>query len=102
MCDGNKLNILLEKADKCPKLKHIIKIGDVSEEDRTKVKEFGITILSFVELEVQYSGIFLSIINCNLVLHEPFLNNHSSNHFDLGNGKEKSKRKVGEFFKCCL
>ena len=61
--------MLLEKADKCPNLKHIVKIGDVNEEDRAKVKEFNITILSFVELEVQYVGsYFLLFIICNLVL----------------------------------
>ncbi|CAB4001011.1 long-chain-fatty-acid-- ligase 1-like [Paramuricea clavata] len=55
VCDGNKLPVLLEKADQCPKLKHIIKIGDVSEEDEQNAGKFGITIKSFKDMEVKLS-----------------------------------------------
>ena len=50
--DASKLSILLEKADQCPKLKHIVKIGDVSEEDVQNAGKFGITIKSFEDVEV--------------------------------------------------
>ena len=52
VCDASKLSILLEKADHCPKLKHIVKIGDVSEEDVQNAGKFGITIKSFKDVEV--------------------------------------------------
>ena len=52
VCDASKLSILLEKADQCPKLKHVVKIGDVSEEDVQNAGKFGITIKSFKEVEV--------------------------------------------------
>ena len=52
-CDANKLPILFEKADQCPKLRHIIKIGDVSEEDEQNAGKFGITIKSFKDIEVK-------------------------------------------------
>ena len=51
VCDGNKLDVLLEKADQCPQLKHVIKIGDVSDEDVQNAGKFGITIRSFKDLE---------------------------------------------------
>lgn len=51
VCDANKINIVLEKADKCPKLKHIIKIGDIEAEEKTKFEGHGITIMSFTEVE---------------------------------------------------
>ena len=52
MCDASKLSIILEKADQCPKLKHIVKIGDVSEEDVQNAGKFWITIKSFKDVEV--------------------------------------------------
>lgn len=53
VCDANKLPILLENADQCPKLKHIIKIGNVSEEDNQNGKKMGITITSFRDVKVK-------------------------------------------------
>ena len=53
VCDANKLDILFEKADQCPTLKHVIKIGDVSKEDEENAEKLGINITSFNDVEVK-------------------------------------------------
>ena len=53
VCDGNKLSILLQKADQCPTLKHVIKIGDVSKEDGEIAEKLGIKITTFNDVEVK-------------------------------------------------
>ena len=52
VCDANKLDSLLQKADQCPNLKLVIKIGDVNDEEKAKAEQLGITLKSFVEVEV--------------------------------------------------
>ena len=69
VCDGNKLDVLLEKVHECPKLKHIIKIGDVSEEDVQNAGKFGIAIKSFKDVEVN---------NCRVSIAR-----HSSDDFTI-------------------
>ena len=67
VCDASKLSILLEKADQCPNLKHIVKIGDVSEEDVQNAGKFGITIKSFKDVEVMLAiaqGCYLRFTYC--------------------------------------
>ena len=64
---ASKLSILLEKADQCPKLKHIVKIGDVSEEDVQNAGKFGITIKSLKDVEVMLAiahGCYLRFTYC--------------------------------------
>lgn len=53
VCDENKLPILLESAHQCPKLKHIIKIGDVTKDERENFKKLGITVKSFEDVMVR-------------------------------------------------
>ncbi|XP_028412435.1 long-chain-fatty-acid--CoA ligase 5-like [Dendronephthya gigantea] len=47
VCDENKVEVLLAKAEECPKLKHIITIGDVKEEVEQKAGKRGIMVKSF-------------------------------------------------------
>ncbi|XP_028413327.1 long-chain-fatty-acid--CoA ligase 5-like isoform X3 [Dendronephthya gigantea] len=49
VCDENKVyvEVLLAKAELCPKLKHIIAIGDVKEEVEQKAGKRGIMVKSF-------------------------------------------------------
>ena len=61
VCDADKLHILLEKADQCPNLKHVIKIGDVTEEDIKSAEKLGITMKSLKDTEVRCPVIFCSM-----------------------------------------
>ncbi|KXJ20511.1 Long-chain-fatty-acid--CoA ligase 5 [Exaiptasia diaphana] len=52
VCDPVKIPLLLERIDKCPTLKRIIKLdGDVKEEDMKKAEDCGIKIVDFVDVE---------------------------------------------------
>ena len=70
VCDGAKIPLLLEKCDKCPHLKNIIKIGPVSEEEKAKGQECGIKIVAFSELQVMVYD-YLSMIMKETKLFEP-------------------------------
>ncbi|XP_046854706.1 long-chain-fatty-acid--CoA ligase 5-like isoform X2 [Xenia sp. Carnegie-2017] len=50
VCDENKLPILLESFHQCPKLKHIIKIGDMTKDERENFKKLGINVKSFEDV----------------------------------------------------
>lgn len=53
VCDEGKLKVLLEEAEKCPKLKNVVKIGDeVTDEEKAAGDKIGVKIISFKELEV--------------------------------------------------
>lgn len=52
VCDEGKLKVLLEEAEKCPKLKNVVKIGDeVTDEEKAAGDKIGVKIISFKELE---------------------------------------------------
>ena len=53
VCDASKMKYLLEQCDKCPKLKHIVKIGPaVTDEEKEAGEKVGVKVTSFKELEV--------------------------------------------------
>ena len=80
VCDEGKLKILLEEAEKCPKLKNIVKIGDkVTDEEKAAGDKLGIKIISFKDLEVNSRQLLFclseKILPCPLfTCNEPLLN----------------------------
>lgn len=53
VCDESKMKVLLEQCNKCPKLKHIVKIGPaVTDEEKEAGEKVGVKVTSFKELEV--------------------------------------------------
>ena len=53
VCDESKMKVLLEKCDKCPKLKNIGKIGPaVTDEEKEAGEKVGVRVTCFKELEV--------------------------------------------------
>ena len=52
MCDAAKVPLLFDVTKRCPQLKVIVKIGDVTEEEKTRASELDLTIISMTDLEV--------------------------------------------------
>ncbi|XP_031548875.1 long-chain-fatty-acid--CoA ligase 1-like [Actinia tenebrosa] len=52
VCDPVKIPLLLERCDKCPTLKNIVKLkGEIKDEDREKAEKCGIKIIEYDDLE---------------------------------------------------
>lgn len=54
VCSADKLKTLLSVAEKCPTLKHIVQMEDITDDDlRTQAKHKGVALHSFDEVEKQ-------------------------------------------------
>lgn len=64
VCDEGKLKVLLEEAEKCPKLKNVVKIGDeVTDEEKAAGDKVGVKIITFKDLEVNRRNLILIIFS---------------------------------------
>ena len=52
VCNAVKVQLLFKQAESCPSLRLIVKMGDVTEEEREQAKKIGLTLVTMEEVEV--------------------------------------------------
>ena len=62
VCDkSERLHKLLQNKDECPKLKYVVIMDEISDEDAQKAKDVGVTIIKFDDLEVRQALKFVKV-----------------------------------------
>ena len=52
VCSEGNLQMLFKRAESCPSLRVIVKMGDVTEEEKEWAKKIGLTLVTMEEVEV--------------------------------------------------
>ena len=52
VCSAAKVQLLFRQAESCPSLRLIVKMGDVTEEEKEQAEKIGLTLVTMEEVEV--------------------------------------------------
>ena len=52
VCSQKNLKLLFKQAESCPSLRLIVKMGDVTEEEKEQAEKIGLTLVTMEEVEV--------------------------------------------------
>ena len=52
VCSPVKVQLLFKQAESCPSLRLIVKMGDVTKEEREQAEKIGLTLVAMEEVEV--------------------------------------------------